>query len=93
MNVLKELLRAFFRWAEKAASTKIDEVRNNCVNILQFIHFELMSTFGREDLVGLERQIRRDEKLRGMLSRRAEPAEAFKRGVLHLPSEIRPQDK
>ena len=93
VNVLKELLRAFFRWAEKAASTKIDEVRNNCVNILQFIHFELMSTFGREDLVGLERQIRRDEKLRGMLSRRAEPAEAFKRGVLHLPSEIRPQDK
>jgi len=90
VKVLRELLRAFFRWVEKAASTKIEEIEKNSVYILQFIYSELVNNFGKDDLVELEKEIQRNRELRRNLSRRREPVKSIERGVLHLPSETKP---
>lgn len=56
-KVFRELLRSFFAWSGKVATTKSKTVKKNSIEVLKSIHTEIINNFKPSDLEKLEKEM------------------------------------
>lgn len=83
--IFNELLSSFLRWMKKYNTTKIEEVRKNCVPIMNFIYKEVRQNFNEQHLNKLEAELEtKAEAFMKSLPGEADQDSLTERGVIDL---------